>query len=531
MKKILIGLVGSLSGFSLISPLLALDHSVGERGINARRLQQAPYNLLGRKIAIGQVEIGRAGKFGWDKAAVGNYPFSLADVFYRDRAANPNQHLDPHAVMVATVMVSQEKGLQGVAPAAKLYSSAVGSLRQAGQPEECLTAQATALQNSGDVRAINFSFGDSLERDPRENATLDGDALLTQCVDWSARVHNTLYVVAGNQGEGGIPIPTDQYNGITVAYSTQRDQIYQKVGFPNLGGEPTGIGRRLVMQEINTKGRSGVGLVAPGDDITVYHPKRKTVSVSGTSFAAPHVTGTVALLQEYSDRVLQDLASHQSSSFPSRWSLEARNPEVMKAVLLNAADKVKTPTLGMTRTLYSKQNEIWLDSNAYQTPEMPLDLQMGAGHLNSFRAYQQFQAGQWHPQDSVPTIGWDYNEVSANTHQDYHIAQPLAAGTYATVTLAWHRQVELADKNNNERYDLGETFRDRGLNNLNLFLVPIGNPSEAISQCASVSKVDSVEHIFCKVPETGRYKIRVQFAKQTHYSVQPYGLAWWTISE
>ena len=133
MRKTLMGVLGSLGGLSLISPLLALDYSIGELGIDARRLQDPPYNLLGRKIAIGQVEIGRAGKFGWDKAAVGNYPFTLADVFYRDRAANPNQHLDPHAVMVATVMISQEKGLRGVAPEAKLYSSAVGSLSQAGQ--------------------------------------------------------------------------------------------------------------------------------------------------------------------------------------------------------------------------------------------------------------------------------------------------------------------------------------------------------------------------------------------------------------
>ena len=531
MKKILIGLLGSLGGLSLVSPLLALDYSVGELGINARRLQESPYNLLGRKIAIGQVEIGRAGKFGWDKAAMGNYPFTLADVLYRDRAANPNQHLDPHAVMVATVMVSQEKHLRGVAPAAKLYSSAVGSLRQAGQPEECLTAQYTALQNSGDVRAINFSFGDSLERDPRDNATLDGDALLTKCVDWSARVHNTLYVIAGNQGKGGIAIPTDQYNGITVAYSTQRDQTYTKVGFPNLGGEPTGIGRRLVEKEINTKGRSGVSLVAPGDKISVYHPERDVVSVSGTSFAAPHVTGSVALLQEYSDRVLHALAQSEPSPFPPRWSLDARRHEVMKAVLLNAADKIKRPRLEMKRTLYSKQNRTWLDSKAYTNADMPLDLEMGAGHLNTFRAYRQFSAGQWHPQQSVPTIGWDYRAVEASSHQDYTIAQPLQGGSYATVTLTWDRLVELQDENNNERYDLGETLRDRGLNNLNIFLMPVGSQSLDMSHCASVSDVDSVEHIFCKIPETGQYKIRVQFAEQAHNPSQSYGLAWWTISE
>ncbi|MFP3422690.1 S8 family serine peptidase, partial [Bacillus sp. SIMBA_161] len=84
-------------------------------------------------------------------------------------------------------------------------------------------------------------------------------------------------------------------------------------------------------------------LVAPGDEITVYHPEKETISVSGTSFAAPHVTGSVALLQEYSDRVLHRFAHRQS---PLRWSLAARNHEVMKAVLLNAADKINNPALG-----------------------------------------------------------------------------------------------------------------------------------------------------------------------------------------
>jgi len=531
MKKTVVGIFGSLSGLCLIGPLLALEESVGPAGIKAYRLHQPPYNLLGRKIAIGQVEIGRAAKFGWDKAASGDYVLKVAEAFYRDRAANPNQHLDPHAAMVATVMVSQEKGLRGVAPEAKLYSSAVGSLRYTDQPEECLTTQHTALQNSGDVRAINFSFGESLDRDPRENAKLDGNALLTRCIDWSARVHDVLYVVAGNQGKGGIPIPTDQYNGVTVAYSTQKQGSYTKVDFPNLSEQPRGIGRRLIEKEINTQGRTGVSLVAPGNDITVYHPEQGTVRVSGSSFAAPHVTGTVALLQEYSDRVLKDLDKFSASPLPARWSLDSRRHEVMKAVLLNSADKIKNQAASMSRTLYNKQNQTWLDSEAYQNPKRPLDLQMGAGHLNAFRAYQQFSAGQWSPEKTVPNRGWNYQSVETKGYQDYEIAQPLKAGSYATITLAWDRYVELNDKNHNQRFDPGENFRDRGLNNLDVFLMPVGQEASSKYTCASTSNIDSVEHIFCQIPETGKYKIRVQFTEQTHQSVQPYGLAWWTISD
>jgi hypothetical protein len=52
----------------LIAPVLALNDSIGKSGINALRLHQPPYNLLGRKIGIGQVEVGRPVKLGQDKA-------------------------------------------------------------------------------------------------------------------------------------------------------------------------------------------------------------------------------------------------------------------------------------------------------------------------------------------------------------------------------------------------------------------------------------------------------------------------------
>ncbi|HEY9666278.1 MAG TPA: S8 family serine peptidase, partial [Coleofasciculaceae cyanobacterium] len=239
--------IGGLGASISIAPVLAAltSSSIGEVGIEANKLHAPPYNLIGRKIAIGQVEIGRPGVFGFDKAASLNSRTPLERVFYRNGPAKSNTNVDAHAAMVAGVMVSRDKSLPGVAPGARLYSSAVGSPAKGGQPEECLSAQFVAQQNGGDVRAINFSFGEPLERDPRPDAKLDGNALLTQCIDWSARVHDVLYAIAGNQGEGGIPIPTDNYNGINIAYSTKRQGVFTKVDFPNLSAEPIGIGRRL----------------------------------------------------------------------------------------------------------------------------------------------------------------------------------------------------------------------------------------------------------------------------------------------
>jgi hypothetical protein len=521
-------IVGSLGASCIMTPVLAsLVSSVGEAGIDARKLHNAPYNLTGRKIAIAQVEIGRPGVFGLDKAVSWNPPTTLERVFYRDTPAKSNTNVDAHASMVAAVMVSRDKSLPGVAPGARLYSTAVGSPTKGGQPEECLSAQYVTLQNGGDVRAVNFSFGEPLERDPRPNASLDGNALLTQCIDWLAETRNVFFAIAGNQGDGGIPIPTDNYNGVNIAYTTKRQGVYTKVDFPNISAAPIGIGRRLIEREINVGLRRSINLVAPGSKIPVYNLEGKKIEVSGTSFAAPHVTATVALLQEFGDRQLY--------SKQSNWSIASRRHEVMKAVLLNSADKIKDSGdglhLGMTRTILTKDNRTWLDSDAYKDKKSPLDYQIGTGQLNAFRAYQQFSSGQWEPTAAVPPMGWDYRTVEVSSFKDYVLEKPLKEKSFVSLTLAWDRVVELEDTNKNKVFDVGESFRDRGLNHLNLYLMPADEKDTSKSACSSVSEVDSIQHIFCPVPAAGRYKVRVEYRKQVNEPSQAYALAWWTVPQ
>ena len=518
-------------GFSCLTlPVFAgvkVTNFLDYKGIDALKLHQAPYNLTGRKIAIGQVEIGRPGMFGWDKAVSKNRAVSPTAVFIRNLVAKSNFNVESHAYNVSAVMVSQDKAFPGVAPNARLYSSAVGSMRKNGQPEECLSAQHIALQNGGDVRAINFSFGEPLNRDSRPEAILDGNALLTLCIDWSSRVHDVVYTIAGNQGKGGIPIPTDNFNAINVAFSSERNGIFDKVHVSNLTNNSQEIKDRLTGKEFNIGNRRAISLVAPGTNIPLLNPDGKINKSTGTSFAAPQVTATVALLQEFTDRQLRNKQLN--------WSIDARRHQVMKAILLNAADKIQDSgdglRLEMTRTLVDKQNQDWLVTEAYQDAKISLDAQMGAGHLNAFRAYQQLNGGQWKANAPIPSIGWNYDKVNANTAQEYVFESGLKANSFVAITLSWDRLVELNDKNNNQQYDLGETFKDQGLNNLDVYLVKENGKNNEVVMCASVSEVDNIEHIFCPVSTNGNYKIRVEFKKQVNEAVQPYALAWWTVGE
>ncbi len=506
--------------FSSLSPSLALTDSVGPDGIDARRLQAEPYNLTGRKISIGQVEIGRPGQFGIDKITPASLPVYVGRIFELNGPAIANESVDGHAGNVASVMISQDKMLKGVAPEARLYSAAVGTLsEEVGQPEECLASQHVALQNSGDVRATNFSFGEPLSRDARPNAGLDGDALLTQCIDWSSRMHKLLYVIAGNQGSGGIPIPTDNYNGVNVAYSTRIDGKFVRVDYSNLSSEPERTSY-YIPPEANTGKRRSIDLVAPGSAIEMFDPDGTRVVSSGTSFAAPHVVATVALLQEFGDRQFRAKASN--------WSLDSREPLVMKSVILNAADKLQDTgdgkLLGMSRTLLDESGHDWTQGDAYTDQSIPLNAQLGTGHLNAFRSYEQLAGGKWTP-GNIPTVGWDYSSSAAGSPQDYVFEQPLEGGSYISATLSWERTVEL--NSDDEYYDLGESFTGQTLSNLDLYLMPADATDISQSVWSSVSTEDSLEHIFIPIPTNGRYKLRVVQQSGGTSEAQPYALAWW----
>jgi hypothetical protein len=85
MLKKISWIAGGITVALLGIPVFALETSVGVAGIDARRLHQPPYNLTGRKIGIGAVDIGRPRQFGIDKSVNRHREIPVTRVFYQDK--------------------------------------------------------------------------------------------------------------------------------------------------------------------------------------------------------------------------------------------------------------------------------------------------------------------------------------------------------------------------------------------------------------------------------------------------------------
>ena len=69
---------------------------------------------------------------------------------------------------------------------------------------------------------------------------------------------------------------------------------------------------------------------------------------------------------------------------------------------------------------------------------------------------------------------------------------------------------------------------DEGFNKVELYLMRSQDTDISQNIWSSVSQIDNLQHIFIKIPVTGKYKLRVVFkSPQANIVSQRYGLAWW----
>jgi hypothetical protein len=173
---------------------------------------------------------------------------------------------------------------------------------------------------------------------------------------------------------------------------------------------------------------------------------------------------------------------------------------------------------------------------------LPLDEQMGAGQLDAKRAIQQFAPGEFNNTGTatVPAIGWDYGHTNAiNTQIKYQFAQPLVAGSFVSITVAFDRRVVFEDDAGTAgQFDFGDSFEESTsfvpgqdqTNDLDLFLLPLGAPSADNPIAFSQSSDATIEHLFAQIPTTGMYEFWVHQFDNDLGNGQDYAVAWWAMA-
>lgn len=455
---------------------------------------------------------------------------------------------DRHATLVGSIMGGRQGGTdpgeyqQGMAPDAQLFSGAIAT----GWPYSVLYPRFTT--------AFNLNFYSTSTYGPYQAAIANGVAgtrtadvvnsswttsgsgsttgtdrvsgVLDALVNENPRTLVTL--AAGNSGVGPnkVASPATGYNNMAVASLAPNGTAYDIPSSFSSGGPND------YYDAVNgtiSQARQVVDIAAPGENIAaayyggesggngpgVYGPASGPIDghdwywrgVSGTSLSAPAVAGGAALLYDAAYTVL--------ASDP-----DARDARVMKAVLMNSADK----TSGWDNGQVAHPN-----GNGGVVTSQGLDNRVGTGRMNLDKAFDQLLSGttdvggtQQGALGTVDATGWDFGRVAEGITNDYLIGGPLLGGSTFTATLTWFR----------DRFTSGTTnFTDASYDNLDLELWNAvgGSAVDLISE--SNSQYNNSEHFNFAIPETGSYMLRVRWTDELFDLVadaneEDYGLAW-----
>jgi subtilisin family serine protease len=165
-----------------------------------------------------------------------------------------------------------------VAPTAQIMPLKVFHADGTGSLSDVLRAIYYATQNSAKVLSMSFDFTASSQE-------------LEKAVDYAAGKGVVSVASAGNDGQQVIVYPAGLSNVMGVASTTNSDTLSS---FSNYGQPPVWIG-------------------APGEGIVTTYPYGTYAAGWGTSFSAPFVSGTVALLLQASNGLNQQSASQAIS--------------------------------------------------------------------------------------------------------------------------------------------------------------------------------------------------------------------------
>lgn len=210
--------------------------------------------------------------------------FNLKDRIVKVRNFTPDDQGHPkivtdycgHGTHVAGTIAASHlsQGIIGVAPEANLYIlKALSGKNGTGTHQWVISAIDYAISQKVDI--ITMSLGSPIDVPELHHAIQN------------AVNHNILIVcAAGNEGAGDVL------------------GRFENISYPAYYNEVISVGAvdYQAYTTLFTNSNTQLDLVAPGKDILSTYPNNKFAVLSGTSMAAPHVTGALALIINWAEK-------------------------------------------------------------------------------------------------------------------------------------------------------------------------------------------------------------------------------------
>lgn len=198
--------------------------------------------------------------------------------FTTEDMKNPNIVTDRvgHGTHVAGIIAADGKhnSIVGVAPESELYILKAIDRTGSGKLSWVVNAINYAVNLNVDIISMSLGMGVSDEK-------------LERAINNAIKNQISVVCAAGNEGDGN-------YDDFEYSYPASYVDVIS-VGAVDKKSVPAVFSNSNLV----------IDCVAPGVDIISTYPGNTYASLSGTSMAAPHVTGSLALLKNWSDDVFQ----------------------------------------------------------------------------------------------------------------------------------------------------------------------------------------------------------------------------------